>query len=119
MGAWLRSLARFARVLSMDQRGIGLSDRMTQVIDLETKVDDVRAVLDAADSPRTTLYGQTVDGGATARSGTKSLGTGPRRWGRLVALRMRGVAGDPADAFSRAGPADWPFEALLLARQEG
>jgi pimeloyl-ACP methyl ester carboxylesterase len=37
---------------------------MTQVIDLDTKVDDVRAVLDAADSRRTTLYGQGVDGGA-------------------------------------------------------
>jgi class 3 adenylate cyclase len=57
-------LARFARVITLDQRGIGLSDRMTQMIDLETKVDDVRAVLDAAGSERTTLYGQGVDGGA-------------------------------------------------------
>ena len=64
VGQWLRSLARFARVITMDQRGIGLSDRMTQVIDLETKVDDVRAVLDAAGSERTTLYGQGVDGGS-------------------------------------------------------
>jgi class 3 adenylate cyclase len=64
VGPWLRSLARFARVITLDQRGIGLSDRMTQVIDLETKVDDVRAVLDAAGSTRTTLYGQGVDGGA-------------------------------------------------------
>jgi pimeloyl-ACP methyl ester carboxylesterase len=31
---WLRALARFARVISLDQRGIGLSDRMTQMIDL-------------------------------------------------------------------------------------
>jgi class 3 adenylate cyclase len=64
VGTWLRALARFARVITMDQRGIGLSDRLTQVIDLETKVDDVRAVLDAAGSDRTTLYGQGVDGGA-------------------------------------------------------
>ena len=64
VGQWLRSLARFARVITMDQRGIGLSDRMTQVIDLETKVDDVRAVLDAAGCERATLYGQGVDGGS-------------------------------------------------------
>jgi class 3 adenylate cyclase len=64
VGPWLRSLAGFARVITMDQRGIGLSDRMTQVIDLETRVDDVRAVLDAAGSERATLYGQGVDGGA-------------------------------------------------------
>jgi pimeloyl-ACP methyl ester carboxylesterase len=62
--SWLRALARFARVISMDQRGIGLSDRMTQMIDLETRVDDVRAVLDAAGSDRPVLYGQGLDGGA-------------------------------------------------------
>jgi class 3 adenylate cyclase len=62
--SWVRSLARFARVISMDQRGIGLSDRMTQMIDLETRVDDVRAVLDAAGSDRPVLYGQGLDGGA-------------------------------------------------------
>ena len=64
MGAWLRALARFARIISMDQRGIGLSDRMTQMIDLETRVDDVRAVIDAAGSNRPVLYGQGLDGGA-------------------------------------------------------
>jgi class 3 adenylate cyclase len=48
----------------MDQRGIGLSDRMTQMIDLETRVDDVRAVLDATGSDRPVLYGQGLDGGA-------------------------------------------------------
>jgi class 3 adenylate cyclase/pimeloyl-ACP methyl ester carboxylesterase len=62
--AWLHALGRFSRVISMDQRGIGLSDRMTQMIDLETKVDDVRAVLDAAHSERAVLYGQGLDGGA-------------------------------------------------------
>jgi pimeloyl-ACP methyl ester carboxylesterase len=61
---WLKGLGRFARVIHMDQRGIGLSDRMTQVIDLETRMDDVRAVLDAVGSERTVLYGQGLDGGA-------------------------------------------------------
>ncbi len=64
MSSWFRALARFARVINMDQRGIGLSDRMTQMIDLETRVDDVRAVLDATGSDRPFLYGQGLDGGA-------------------------------------------------------
>jgi class 3 adenylate cyclase/pimeloyl-ACP methyl ester carboxylesterase len=64
MSSWYRTLARFARVINMDQRGIGLSDRMTQMIDLETRVDDVRAVLDAVGSERAVLYGQGLDGGA-------------------------------------------------------
>jgi class 3 adenylate cyclase len=62
--AWLRGISRLGRIICMDQRGVGLSDRMTQVIDLETRVDDVRAVLDAAESHRTILYGQGLDGGA-------------------------------------------------------
>jgi class 3 adenylate cyclase len=62
--AWLRGLSRLGRIISMDQRGTGLSDRMTQVIDLETRVDDVRAVLDAAESYRTILYGQALDSSA-------------------------------------------------------
>jgi class 3 adenylate cyclase len=61
---WLKGLGRFARVIHMDQRGIGLSDRMTQVIDLETRMDDVGAVLDAVGSERSVLYGQGLDGGA-------------------------------------------------------
>ena len=64
VSSWCRALGRFVRVICMDQRGIGLSDRMTQVIDLETRVDDVRAVLDAAGSERPVLYGQGLDGGA-------------------------------------------------------
>jgi class 3 adenylate cyclase len=64
MAAWLSALARFSRVIAMDQRGIGLSDRMTQMIDLETRVEDVSAVLDAAGSERALLYGQGLDGGA-------------------------------------------------------
>ena len=64
LSSWLRALGRFARVINMDQRGIGLSDRMTQMIDLETRVDDVRAVLDAAGCNRSVLYGQGLDGGA-------------------------------------------------------
>jgi class 3 adenylate cyclase len=62
--SWLGRLARSARVIQMDQRGIGMSDRMTQAIDLETKVDDVRAVLDAGGSDRAVLYGHGLDGGA-------------------------------------------------------
>jgi class 3 adenylate cyclase/pimeloyl-ACP methyl ester carboxylesterase len=64
LSSWYRGLARFSRVISMDQRGIGLSDRMTQMIDLETRVEDVGAVLDAAGSDRAVLYGHGLDGGA-------------------------------------------------------
>jgi class 3 adenylate cyclase len=67
----LPSIARFndlmgsvARVIWFDQRGVGLSDRTKGIPDLETRVDDLRAVLDAAGSERTLLWGGGPDGGA-------------------------------------------------------
>ncbi len=59
-----REMASFARVILLDQRGVGLSDRSKGLPDLETRMDDVRAVLDAAGSERTVLWGAGADGGA-------------------------------------------------------
>jgi class 3 adenylate cyclase len=60
---FLRRLATFARVIWFDKRGTGLSDRISRLPDLETMIDDVGAVLDAAGSERTVLFGETADGG--------------------------------------------------------
>ena len=43
-------LASFARVILFDQRGTGLSDRETVAFTLEDRMDDVRTVMDAANS---------------------------------------------------------------------
>jgi class 3 adenylate cyclase/pimeloyl-ACP methyl ester carboxylesterase len=50
-------LTRFARIISFDKRGVGLSDRVPGVPSLEERVDDVRAVLDAAGSRKAVLLG--------------------------------------------------------------
>ena len=52
-----RALARFSRVILLDKRGTGLSDRVTGVPTLEERMDDVRAVMDAAGSTRAALLG--------------------------------------------------------------
>ena len=44
--AALRRLSRFARVVTFDKRGQGLSDRMSGAPSLEQRMDDVRAVMD-------------------------------------------------------------------------
>ena len=49
-------LARSGRVLLFDKRGSGLSDPVRQVPTLETRMDDIRAVMDAAGSERTVLW---------------------------------------------------------------
>ena len=53
---WLR-VARFSRLILLDKRGTGLSDRVTGLPTLEDRMDDVRAVMDAAGSQRAVLLG--------------------------------------------------------------
>jgi pimeloyl-ACP methyl ester carboxylesterase len=50
-------LASFARVIQFDKRGVGLSDRVSDVPSLEERMDDVRAVMDAAGSEQAALFG--------------------------------------------------------------
>ncbi len=51
------ALGHFARVITFDRRGSGLSDRVREVASLEARMDDLRAVLDAVGSQRTVLFG--------------------------------------------------------------
>ena len=43
-------LASFSRLILFDKRGTGLSDRVAEMPNLETRMDDVRAVLDTVGS---------------------------------------------------------------------
>jgi class 3 adenylate cyclase/pimeloyl-ACP methyl ester carboxylesterase len=54
---FFRRLASISRLLRVNQRGTGMSDRDTGVPTLELRMDDIRAVLDAAGSDRAVLYG--------------------------------------------------------------
>jgi class 3 adenylate cyclase/pimeloyl-ACP methyl ester carboxylesterase len=50
-------LSKFARVIKFDRRGTGLSDRVRETPSLESRMDDLRAVLDAVGSERAALFG--------------------------------------------------------------
>jgi class 3 adenylate cyclase len=52
-----KRLASFSRLILFDKRGTGMSDPIAGVATLETRMDDVRAVMDAAESPRAMVYG--------------------------------------------------------------
>jgi pimeloyl-ACP methyl ester carboxylesterase len=54
---FLEGLASFARVINFDRRGSGLSDPVAEAPTLEQRMDDVRAVMDAAGSERAALFG--------------------------------------------------------------
>src|SRR3954454_10056630 len=53
----LEALGTFARVIIFDRRGSGLSDPVPGAPTLEERMDDVRAVMDAAGSERAALVG--------------------------------------------------------------
>ncbi len=58
-------LAAFSRLLLFDKRGTGLSDRVAEYPTLEQRMDDVRAVMDAAGSERAAVFGHS-EGGSLA-----------------------------------------------------
>ncbi|PXX10949.1 adenylate/guanylate cyclase domain-containing protein [Mycolicibacterium moriokaense] len=59
---YFERLASFSRLVMFDKRGTGLSDRV-EVATLEERMDDLRAVMDAAGSERAAIYGGS-EGGA-------------------------------------------------------
>jgi class 3 adenylate cyclase len=54
---FLEALGSFARVINFDRRGSGLSDPVAEAPTLEQRMEDVRAVMDAAGSERAALLG--------------------------------------------------------------
>jgi len=54
--AFFERLTRFARVIEFDRRGTGLSDRVREIPTLEARMDDLRAVMDAAGSDRAAVF---------------------------------------------------------------
>lgn len=56
-------LASFSRLILFDKRGTGLSDRAAGLPDIEQRMDDVRAVMDAAGSKKAALLCMSEGGG--------------------------------------------------------
>lgn len=62
---FMRRLAKLGRYVHYDKRGQGMSDRGVRAPDLDTRVDDLVAVMDAAGVERAVIAGAS-EGGATA-----------------------------------------------------
>jgi class 3 adenylate cyclase len=65
LGRVMERLNSFARVITFDRRGSGLSDPLSGAPTLEEQMDDVLAVMDAAGSERAAIAG-TLEGGPMA-----------------------------------------------------
>jgi class 3 adenylate cyclase len=62
---FLHGLESFARLIRFDKRGTGLSDRSVGFPTLDERIDDIRAVMDAAGSSRAVLLGVSEGGAMT------------------------------------------------------
>jgi pimeloyl-ACP methyl ester carboxylesterase len=62
LARFLTRLASFTRLVLFDKRGTGLSDRVSDLPNLETRMDDVRAVLDTVGSQHAAMAGYSEGG---------------------------------------------------------
>jgi class 3 adenylate cyclase len=62
LAAFIRRLSSFCRLIRFDKRGTGMSDRVSGLPTLESRMDDVRAVMDAVGSERAALIGVSEGG---------------------------------------------------------
>ena len=81
----VEGLAANGRVLMLDKRGTGLSDRVREVQSVETAMDDIRAVMDAAGSERAVLW----SGGRATGIAVLFAATYPERCAGLVLFDPR------------------------------
>lgn len=102
---FLERLASFSRLIRFDKRGTGLSDRPAGLPDLETRMDDVRAVIDAVGSGRAALFGYSEGGPLCCLFAA----THPDRTTALVLYGTYAKRTDPDD--------DYPWAATWEQRQ--
>jgi class 3 adenylate cyclase len=109
----VEGLAAFSRVLMLDKRGTGLSDRVREAPALEARMDDVRAVMDAAGSERAVIW----SGHEGSRMAILFAATYPERTAGLVLLEPS-LKGSRTDDYPWA-PSEEHWRRQLAAVREG
>lgn len=102
---FLERLSSFSRLIIFDKRGTGLSDPIAEVPTLETRIDDVRAVMDAVGSEQAALFGTSEGGPMSALFAA----THPER---ATALVLYGAMGRTTEA------PDYPWASSAEALRE-
>jgi class 3 adenylate cyclase len=82
MSDFIRALVRFARVLFFDMRGVGMSSAVTEGVPIESWMDDLVIVMDAAGSEKATL----LTLGQATQMAVMAAATHPDRVTSLVLL---------------------------------
>ena len=107
LARFLNRLASFSRLIVFDKRGTGLSDRVPhdKLPSLEERMDDLRAVMDAAGSERAAIFGFSEGGNLS----TLFAATYPQR---TTALLMFGTFA------KRIWSPDYPWAPTVEERQK-
>lgn len=119
----LHRLASFCRLILFDKRGTGLSDRLAvaDLPTLEARMDDVRAVLDAAGSTRAALLGASEGGpmsmlfAATYPERTRALVL----YGAYAHFHSWVMSPERVEAFVRRAETSWGMGEFLGAFAPG
>jgi pimeloyl-ACP methyl ester carboxylesterase len=101
LARFFERISSFSRMIVFDKRGTGLSDPVTDVPTLEERIDDVRAVMDAAGSERAALLG-------ISEGGPMSVLFAATHPERVTALVLYGAMGRTTEApdYPWASPAE-------------
>jgi class 3 adenylate cyclase/dienelactone hydrolase len=94
-------ISSFSRLIVFDKRGTGLSDPVAEAPTLEQRIDDVRAVMDAAGSERAVLFGVSEGGPMSVLFAA----THPERASELVLYGAMGRTTEAPD-YPWAAPAE-------------
>jgi pimeloyl-ACP methyl ester carboxylesterase len=105
MAHFFERLGSFSRLIIFDKRGTGLSDPVTDAPTLEQRIDDVRAVMDAARSERAALFG-------VSEGGPMSVLFAAAHPERVTAMVLHGAMGRTTEA------PDYPWAAPAEALRE-
>ncbi len=111
---FLRRLASFSRLILFDKPGTGLSDPVAGAPSLEQRMDDIRAVMDAAGSQRAALIGYSEGGMPSAMFAA----TYPERAAALVLLNS-GAKAQRGPEFPAAYDRFWRVLDEIAAKRWG
>jgi pimeloyl-ACP methyl ester carboxylesterase len=109
---FLRRLASFSRLIVFDKRGMGMSDPVASPATLEERMEDIRVVMDAAESERAAIFGYSEGGPASLLFAAAY----PERTAAVIVYGSFGVT--PAEGevklVTSGLPRDW-FDAFEVA----
>jgi len=74
---FLSRLASFSRLIVFDKRGTGMSDPVASPPSMDQRMDDIRAVMDAVESAKGTVFGIS-EGGTLSLCSRSRTPSGPK-----------------------------------------